>query len=158
MAKLETNVQRVKKSVLDTQGRYTLNTRALARQMGREVRDSVRANVTPRSIGGVFEGYAMTSTLWRHVVASAAKKATRAWTVRVRVLMTGRVKLYALIHEIGGIIRAKSKPFLVFKIKGRWVRVKQVRIRRKLYFRKGVEKIRKSTTLDALSSKLWSGS
>lgn len=158
--KLTTNIKRVKKSALDTQSRYTLNTRALARQVGREVRDSIRANITPRGIGtgGLFEGYAMTSTLWKHVVASAAKKATRAWTVRVRVLMTGRVKLYALIHEVGGIIRAKNKPFLVFKIKGHWVRVKQVRIRRKEYFKKGVARVRKSATLGSLASKLWSGS
>jgi len=29
-------------------------------------------------------------------------------------------------HEYGGVIKAKNKPYLVFKIDGHWVRVKQV--------------------------------
>lgn len=154
-ARLTHNFQKVRKSVLDTQGRYTIATRKLARQVGREGRDNVRANVTPKSIGGVFPGYAMTSTLWRRVVASAAKKKAKAWTVRVRVLLTGKVKKYAEIHETGGIIRAKNKPYLVFKVLGRWVRVKQVRITRKQYFKKGIEKTRKTTSLGAIARKLF---
>jgi CxxC motif-containing protein (DUF1111 family) len=48
---------------------------------------------------------------------------------------------YQRIHELGGVIRAKpdnrAGGYLVFKIKGRWVKVRQVRIRRKRYFATG---------------------
>lgn len=158
MVKLEHNIQKVRKSVQDTQGRYVLNTRALARQAGREMRDNIRANVTPRAIGGVFEGYAMTSTLWKRVVSSKPQKKGGGWIVRVRVWMTGKVRKYARIHETGGIIRAKSAPYLTFKIRGHWVRVKEVRIRRKQYFAKGVQKTRQQMTIPRLAKKIWSRS
>ena len=65
---------------------------------------------------------------------------------------------YAAIHEFGGIIKAKNKPYLVFKIhtsnriaskrggkrlkKAKagftWVKVKQVKIKAKHYFRDAV--------------------
>ncbi|UCE65933.1 MAG: phage virion morphogenesis protein [Candidatus Zixiibacteriota bacterium] len=42
--------------------------------------------------------------------------------------MVGTNKIYAAIHEFGGIIRAKRADFLKFQIDGSWVQVKQVRM------------------------------
>lgn len=42
---------------------------------------------------------------------------------------------YAAIHEFGGIIRAKNKPYLMFPINGGWVRTKQVKIPERSYLR-----------------------
>lgn len=150
-SRIETNIKRVRKSVADEQGRYIVRTRALARALAAETRDNIRFNVQPRAIGGVFEGYAMTSTLWRKVVASEPIKQGKGWVATVRVLLTGRVKRYALIHEVGGKIRAKNAPYLIFKIKGQWVQVKEVTIRAKHYFQKGVERTRKEVNLERLS-------
>jgi hypothetical protein len=44
--------------------------------------------------------------------------------------------IYAGIHEFGGIIRAKNPSgYLTFRVRGQWVRVRQVRIRQKKYWR-----------------------
>lgn len=42
---------------------------------------------------------------------------------------------YALIHELGGTIQPKNKPWLVFKIGEHWVRAKQVTIPARPYLR-----------------------
>lgn len=42
--------------------------------------------------------------------------------------------VYAAIHEFGGVIRAKNKPYLVFKVNGHWYRKKQVTIPKRPYF------------------------
>ena len=40
----------------------------------------------------------------------------------------GTNDIKAAIHQLGGIIRAKNKPFLKFKIGNQWVQKKEVRI------------------------------
>lgn len=144
--KIESNIKRVRKSVKDEQGRYILRSRALARRIGREVRENVRALISPKP-AGVFPGYAMTGALQRKVAASEPQRIANGWVVTVRVLLTGKTKLYALIHEIGGVIKAKNKPYLVFWVMGQWVRVKQVKITAKHYFRDGVERTRRAWNL-----------
>jgi len=42
--------------------------------------------------------------------------------------IVGTNTIYARIHELGGIIKAKNKPYLWFKVGDNWVRVKQVTI------------------------------
>lgn len=147
MAKIETNIKRVKKSVSDTQGRYVLRTRNLARTVAAAGRDNVRANIA-RTPGGVFPGYALSGALARKVVASAPKKSNRGWIATIRVLQTGKQRLYAQIHETGGTIRARRAPYLVFKIPGvGWRKIKQVRITAKRYFSRGIEKTRRTFNL-----------
>jgi len=139
--KLIIDTKKVADSVLATKRNYKARARILTRKVGVAARDNVRANVMPRSAGGVFPGYAMTGALRNKVTASQPKRlGEKGWEVIVRVQLTGKTKLYALIHENGGIIRAKNAPFLVFQIMGQWFRKKVVRITRKQYFRKGIEK------------------
>lgn len=40
---------------------------------------------------------------------------------------------YARIHELGWVITPKTKPYLVFKYKGRWVKTKRVVIPKRPY-------------------------
>jgi phage gpG-like protein len=46
---------------------------------------------------------------------------------------------YARIHEYGGTIRAKNKPYLTFKIGNRWIRKKQVVIPARPYLGPAIE-------------------
>jgi phage gpG-like protein len=52
-----------------------------------------------------------------------------------------RLVPYAAIHEFGGTIRAKRKPYLHFKVGNRWVRTKQVQIRAKRYMQRAAKKV-----------------
>lgn len=111
--------------------------RKAANRAGRYVRDAIRDEIPPPSGAGNFPGYAATGTLRAAVAYTEPKPlAGGGWTVDVVMKDNGSRK-YQRIHELGGVIRARNKPYLVFKIKGRWVRVKQVRIRRKRYFATG---------------------
>ena len=47
--------------------------------------------------------------------------------------------IYAEIHEIGGIIRARNAKYLHFKVDNRWVKVKQVKIPARPYLRPAIE-------------------
>jgi len=40
--------------------------------------------------------------------------------------LTGTDNIAAKQHEFGGVIKAKNVPYLMFKINGKWVKVKQV--------------------------------
>ena len=101
-----------------------------------ELQASIRRNI-PASRGqraGAFEGYAASGALWSDVQRTKARRSGLV-TVSEVYMRPGRSRIYQRIHEHGGIIRAKNPSgYLRFKIKGRWVRVRQVRIRRKQYF------------------------
>lgn len=144
MPRIETNIQRVKKSVADEQGRYKLRSRNLAKKTALAARDNVRSFISKPT----FPGYAMTGALARKVVASEPTQTQNGWQATVRIQLTGRQKLYAMIHEFGGRIKAKNAPYLVIKIPGvGWRKVKQVTIRAKRYFAKGIEKTRREWSI-----------
>lgn len=46
---------------------------------------------------------------------------------------------YANIQEFGGTIRARNKPYLTFRINGRWIRKKQVTIHGKHYLERAIQ-------------------
>jgi len=48
---------------------------------------------------------------------------------------------YALIHELGGVIRPTKAPALMFRIDGQFVRVQQVRIPARPYLRPAADAI-----------------
>jgi len=50
--------------------------------------------------------------------------------------------VYARIHETGGIIRPRRFQFLRFKVGGRWVRARQVRIPSRPVWAKSAEEMR----------------
>lgn len=47
--------------------------------------------------------------------------------------------VYATIHEYGGIIRAKNKPYLQFKTPTGWVSVKEVHMPERSYLRSSLD-------------------
>lgn len=101
----------------------------------REVQLAIKDNLPGYHQGaGKFEGYAATGALRRAVSVTAPRKTRQGYEAEVFMAPDGTQK-YQSIHEYGGIIKARSKPYLVFKVKGHWVRVKQVRIRQKKYWR-----------------------
>lgn len=100
-----------------------------------ELQAAIRANIphTRGQSAGRFPGYAATGALWSDVQRTKARRVGLV-TVADVYMRPGASRVYQRVHEHGGVIRAKNKPYLVFKIGGRWVRVKQVRIRKKEYF------------------------
>lgn len=158
MARLETNIQRVRKSVQDTQGRYVQRTRATARKLGAATRSNVRANIAPP----VFPGYAISGALAKKVVASEPIKVGNGWIVRVHVQLTGRQARYAKIHETGGRIKVKNPAQLramfanlrrhgqLGRGSGSGRKLAYIRIRRKGYFARGVEKTRREWNIERL--------
>ena len=65
---------------------------------------------------------------------------------------------YARIHDEGGVIRAKNKPYLVFKYKGQWYRKKQVTIRKykgRGYFTPAFEKLKKGDAMNILKQEIF---
>ncbi len=55
--------------------------------------------------------------------------------------VTGKVGsrlVYARIHELGGIIRAKSAPYLIFKTASGWVKTKEVKMPKRSYLKSSV--------------------
>ncbi len=45
----------------------------------------------------------------------------------------GSNRIYAAIHQHGGVIKAKDAPYLQFQVNGQWVRVSQVEIPARTY-------------------------
>lgn len=105
--------------------------KASAREVQLAIRDNLPAHHSP---AGKFEGYGATGALRRAVSVTAPRKVRDGYHSEV-FMAPDRTKVYQSIHEYGGIIRPRRKKYLTFKVKGRWVRVKQVRIRQKKYFR-----------------------
>lgn len=105
--------------------------KAAAREVQLAVRDNLPGH---RTAAGKFEGYAATGALRRAVQVTPVRKTGQGYHAEV-FMAPDRTKVYQSIHEYGGIIRAKNKPYLRFKVRGQWVRVKQVRIRQKKYWR-----------------------
>lgn len=105
--------------------------KAAAREVQLAIRDNLPQHHTS---AGKFEGYAATGALRRAVSVTAPRKTREGWQAEV-FMMPDKTQKYQSIHEYGGVIRARRAPYLVFNVKGRWVRVKQVRIRQKRYWR-----------------------
>lgn len=105
--------------------------KAAAREVQLAIKDNLPGYHSP---AGKFEGYSATGALRRAVSVTAPRKTRGGYEAEVFMAPDG-TKKYQSIHEYGGIIRVRRAPYLVFQVKGHWVRVKQVRIRQKKYWR-----------------------
>ena len=105
--------------------------KAAAREVQLAIRDKLPGYRTP---AGKFEGYSATGQMKRDVSTTEPRKTRQGYEAEV-FMRPGHSLAKAPIHEYGGVIRARNKPYLVFKVKGQWVRVKQVRIRQKRFWR-----------------------
>lgn len=153
--RVETNIQRVKKSIEDERARYKLRSRNLAKKTAIKARDNVRSFISSPT----FPGYAISGALAKKVVASEPVQVGNAFIAVARVQLTGKQKRYAVIHETGGRIEIKNPAqiramFASLRrygqiragagVKGR--KLKYIKIKRKAYFAKGIEKTRREAT------------
>ena len=72
----------------------------------------------------------LSGTLKRSIHSGNPSLSNGQWEVRI-----GTNLEYARIHEYGGTIKAKNKPFLVFKIGGKLIFTKSVQIPQRPYLR-----------------------
>lgn len=153
---ITTNARQVRQSVANTKRQYGLRAGALANSIGAAARDNIRANIRPRSQGGVFPGYAITGALASKVINTSPVATRRGWVVTVKVLLTGKQARYARIHETGGKIPVRSNAqiramFASLRRYGQLGRpgptrnrgLKYITIRRKAYFERGIETTRR---------------
>lgn len=141
MAKFVSNIKQVKASIKSTAADYDKRTKRTHNRIAGAAKQNIRNNIAAKP-GGVFPGYAITGALARKVVATRPRK-QNGYISTVQIALTGKQRLYALIHEFGGVIKAKNAPYLVFFIPGvGWRRAKQVKITKKQYFAKGIAKTR----------------
>lgn len=76
---------------------------------------------------------------------------TTSYRVEGKAVVVGVAPSWAAIHHFGGTIRAKSAPWLVFKIGNRWSRKKEVTIPARPFL--GIGKDDKDAILDVLSQR-----
>jgi hypothetical protein len=135
------NTPQVTEAYRRLEKKFAFATRKAASRAGRVIRDAIREQIPPPRGAGNFPGYAATGTLRRAIVDTEPVNRPRAsdWQVSVLVNEQSRARVYAHIHNVGGVIRARRAPYLKFKIDGHWVQVKQVRIKRKNYMAQGVK-------------------
>jgi len=139
MFKVTHNAGEVISGAQKTKMRLDRGTRRLHNKISITARDNIRANIGQPP----FPGYATKGGLAKKTVRSKMKKVGPHFIGRVYVQLTGKQARYALIHEYGGVIRAKRAPYLIFHIPGvGWRRVKKVTIKAKGYFSRGIEKTR----------------
>ena len=121
--------------------KFAFATRKAASRGGRVLRDAIREQIPPPRGAGNFPGYAAKGTLRRAIVDTEPQNRPRAndWQVSVVVNESSPARVYAHIHNVGGVIRAKNAPYLKFKIGNQWIQVQSVRIRRKSYMAQGVK-------------------
>ncbi len=91
---------------------------------GKALEDATTAGALLVQNAAVRKAPFLTGTLRRSIhIRTSFRSRTRA------VVAVGTNVVYGAIQEFGGIIRAKTAPFLVFRTKdGRWHRTKSVQI------------------------------
>lgn len=113
-----------------------------------KVADAAVANVrkgippTGHGIPGMenhFPGYAATGALSKAIdKGPLTNRGKNAYSIRVGLRGgTSKVRMYGVVHEYGIVIHAKGNGYMTFKVKGQWVRVREVWIRPKGYFHAG---------------------
>lgn len=112
--------------------------RFTCKRAAEHARDAVRAEIPPPRGAGRFPGYAAVGTLRGNVVNSDPVRVADGWHALVYVRDDAVTNKYAHIHNVGGIIVPRTKPYLVFQVQGHWVRTKRVYIRPKRYMQVGV--------------------
>ena len=136
MAQYVTNANEVLRSSKATKEQVTKAMYYANRKTADAAQAYVRRYIPPPKGSSLFPGYAATGALSNAVSVAGPMPITGG--VKSDIFMAqDRTRVYQRIHEYGGIIKARNKPYLVFMIMGRWVRVKQVRIRPKRYWYHG---------------------
>lgn len=162
------NTAQVLRSSKALHKRFEMATKAASEEAAKHIQKRIQAQIPPPQGNGKFPGYAATGTLRNDIIIVGPKqnrdfrgRFASGWSTEVKVNPSGRSAKYAHIHEVGGIIRPRSKPFMVFALppnafsyptsvnvnrktyawKGKdgltWIKTTAVVIRRKRYFATG---------------------
>ena len=130
------NATEVAKSSKATKDQTTRAMHYANRKTADAAQSYVRRYIPPPKGASLFPGYAAKGALSNAV--SVDGPIPIAGGVKSDIFMAqDRTRIYQRIHEYGGIIKARNKPYLVFRVQGRWVRTKQVTIRPKRYWYHG---------------------
>lgn len=118
--------------------------RFTCKRAAEHARDEVRDQIPPPRGAGRFPGYAATGRLRGNVVSNDPTRTSGGWQASVYVKDDAVTNKYARIHNVGGIIVPRTKPYLVFQIQGHWVRTKKVIIRPKHYMELGFQRAQRT--------------
>lgn len=88
-----------------------------------------------------------------HSRSGRLSSSVRWWHDGKLAVLVGTGVKYAAIHEYGGTIRAKSKPYLWFKGSMGWARVKQVTIPKRPYLGPSVTALWQTGTAERLAER-----
>ena len=136
MAQFVTNADAVLKSSRATKKQMSA-AMSIANRAAADAAVRYQRRMIPPPMGaGLFPGYAARGLLRGSIQARGpfpVNDGVRSWVY----MEDNGSQIYRRIHERGGIILPRRKKYLTFKIHGRWVRAKQVRIRPKHYWRDG---------------------
>ena len=122
--------------------KFAFATRKAASRGGRVLRDAIREQIPPPRGAGNFPGYAAKGTLRRAIVDTEPQNRPRAndWQVSVVVNESSPARVYAHIHNVGGVIVPRKAKILRFIGQdGKVVFAHRVRIKRKNYMAQGVK-------------------
>lgn len=116
-------------------------------EFGRDMKKLSRAMQHDKAMSALEAGgYVIMSHAQEYARNKLNKHPTGFLTNNISVKRLGNLVLvgvfgvvYAKIHEFGGIIQARNKPFLAFQIDGRWVFTKSVTMPARPYMRPAVD-------------------
>jgi hypothetical protein len=125
------------KREVELMGSVTSKTiRAALPEVGEYAKQAIQRRLPPGD-DGRFPGYAAKGNLKSAIVVSKVTGGQNSPTITVGLAKnTSQLNLIkAFVHEYGMTIHARRFIYMTFKIKGKWVRAKQVTIRPKHFFR-----------------------
>jgi phage gpG-like protein len=122
---------------IEAKGNVSLKLDALLRRQPKTVR-RILALISEQIVRNVVVDHLSGTTLHR-VTGTLAKSITYSQPNDFTSTIGTNVR-YAAIHEFGGTIKPKNGSFLSFKIKDRWVHVREVHMPARPYLRPSIEK------------------
>lgn len=109
--------------------RQLINTSSVLKEISKDLRNVVheRFRTSTAPDGSLWAGvtYRTGKPLW--ITGSLARSFKRYHNKDRALISTDDIR--ARIHNYGGVIKAKNKEYLTFKIGDKWVKVKQVKIK-----------------------------
>jgi len=114
---------------------YRVGMRRGTAKAGNLVKRSAKKNVTGGKGGGVLN---VRTNLGRGSITSRVEPTPRGYRAVV-----GASTFYMLVHEKGMVIRARNAPFMLFKYKGKFMKVKKVTIPKREWLRPAFEENRR---------------
>lgn len=98
---------------------------SISKKMRKTVYDRFRNSTAPDGSQWAGITHRTGKPLW--ITGKLARSLKREYSKDRAIITTNDIR--ARLHNYGGIIKAKNKPYLHFKIGNKWIKVKQVKIK-----------------------------